>query len=112
MKLKFRTPYTAGEATGEINSGELRVEIAGYISAEHRITNLIQAGQRLEESRRAYYDYMPDDDLNEDRYDPTRDKDFDIVDAQNLSNTIKPKAPIQEPEKVVETPKLEQIEGA
>lgn len=110
--MDFRTPYTAGDPTGEINSGELIVEIAGYISAETRINNLIRAGQRLEENRRAYYDYMPGDDINEDRYDPTRDKDFDIVDAQNLSNAIKPKAPIKEPEKVVEAPQLEQMEGA
>lgn len=109
--MQFRTPYNAGEPTGEINSGEIIVETAGYVSADQRITNLIRAGQRLEESRRAYYDYMPGDDLNEDRYDPTRDKDFDIVDAQNLSNTIKPKAPVQEPKKVVETPQLEQKEG-
>lgn len=109
--MQFRTPYNAGEPTGEINSGEIIIETAGYVSAEDRITSLLLAGKRLEESRKAMYDYMPDDDLNEDRYDPTRDKDFDIVDAQNLSNSIKPKAPIQEPENVVETPKPEEKEG-
>jgi len=41
----------------EKNSGEIRVEKAGYISAEKRIENLMLSGKRLVQSRTDYFDF-------------------------------------------------------
>ena len=78
----FKTPFNAGNfpAIPEKNSGEILIEKAGYISAEKRITNLMLAGQRLVESRKAQYDF-PDGKIDETFSDPTRRKGYDPADA-------------------------------
>lgn len=91
----FSTKYFREKDTPEINSGEKLVESAGYLPAEKRITNIMLAGQRLSDYRKATFDF-PDGNIDEDFYDPTRDKNFDIVDAQNLASTIKPSQTAQE----------------
>lgn len=88
----FKTPFNAGNypATPEKNSGEILIEKAGYISAEKRITNLMLAGQRLVESRKAQYDF-PDGNVDEDFSDPTRRKGYDLADStqDRLSLSVK-----------------------
>jgi hypothetical protein len=93
--MEFATKYVRSKDTPEVNSGEKLVETAGYLPAEKRITNIMLAGQRLSDYRKATFDF-PDGNIDEDFYDPTRDKNFDIVDAQNLASTIKPSQTAQE----------------
>lgn len=85
MKIQFRTPYNRSPLQGEINSGELLVETAGYVSAQKRIESIMLAGQRLVEARREMFDYDADDDLEEDRYPVTRDPGFDLADASQIT---------------------------
>lgn len=85
--MKFNSAYNIQSKTPpEQNSGELKVERSGYISAETRITNLMLAGQRLVQSRKEAYDF-PDGKIDTDFYDPTRKKGYDLAEAfqDNLS---------------------------
>lgn len=79
--MEFNTHYNRKRSKGEINSGEIIVETAGYISAKQRIENLINAGQRLVESRASQYDFDGSKPIDEDFYDPTRLKSYDMADA-------------------------------
>ena len=83
--MEFQTPYKLFPFEGEINSGEILVETAGYVSAQQRIESIMLAGQRLVESRREMYDYDTEDDLDEDRYPVTRDPGFDLADATQIT---------------------------
>lgn len=59
-------------------------EQAGYIPPQVQIENMILAGQRLDASRRALYDFDSEDDIDEDASDPTRSGNFDLADATQL----------------------------
>lgn len=87
---------------GEINSGELLVETAGYISAEQRIINIMRAGQRLQETRREMYDYDYEDDIDEDNIydDPTRDPGYDMADATQTSLSLKSRERVKKAESI------------
>lgn len=74
----------------EINSGEIRVEKAGYISAQKRIENLILAGQRLVKSRSESYDFNGEPDLE--YVDISRSKNVDIVDIDHATEYLETKA--------------------
>jgi len=67
---------------GEINSGERLVDTAGFISRERRIKNLIRAGKRLEELRKAgAFDVLPGEDEPEHFFAPRqRQKNYDLAD--------------------------------
>ena len=43
------------------------------------------AGQRLDQSRKALYDFPSEDEIDEDAYDPTRRGNFDLADASQLA---------------------------
>ena len=58
--MNFATHYKPNKCTPESNSGEIKVETAGYIPAQKRIENLINAGQRLKEFRESQFDF-PDE---------------------------------------------------
>lgn len=92
MDMQFRTPYNRFPLEGEINSGEILVEVAGYVSAQQRIEAIMLAGQRLVESRREMYDYDTDDDLEDDRYPVTRDPGFDLADASQIALDLQRKS--------------------
>ena len=79
--MKFKTHYTSVPFAGEVNSGEILVETAGYVSAEKRITNLMLAGQRLADYRKNLYDFEHNQELDESFSDPTRAKNYDLADA-------------------------------
>lgn len=68
----------------ERNSGEIKVEKGNYLPAKKRIENLMLAGQRLNQSRQESYDF-PDGNIDENFFDPTRNKSFDMADAFQLS---------------------------
>lgn len=72
----------------EVNDGMSKVEKAGYIPAQKRIENMMLAGQRLVESRRSIYDFTHDQELDENFFDPTRKKDFDMADATQMKMSV------------------------
>ena len=79
----FQTQYNRAKhaRNRRVNSGEILVETAGYVSTEKRITNMILAGQRLVESRRTQYDLEGDYESEDIDLDPTRDPGYDLADA-------------------------------
>lgn len=79
---------------GEINTGEKIVDDIGYVPADVKIRDMINAGIRLRQSRREDFDVegdITDDQFNE-IGDITRSPGFDMADASqailNLNNKI------------------------
>lgn len=76
----------------ESGGGEKLVEAAGYISAEEQILSMLQAGVRLDESRKELYDVEGDidDNISFDSvgFDPTRMPAFDPADASALARVV------------------------
>lgn len=78
--MEFRKAFTYVASKGEINSGEIKVETAGYIPAQVRIEQIIDAGRRLVDYRKEQFDYSNgEDDLSPDIR--TRSKSYDLADA-------------------------------
>ncbi|WNK14082.1 MAG: hypothetical protein [Microvirus sp.] len=89
---RFRSQYMEKfpHDAPEVNSGELITETAGYVPAQIRIEDMIMAGQRLELGRAAQFDFngvKPEEDF----YDPTRNRGFDMADAFQIQEQIKKK---------------------
>lgn len=83
--MEFQTHYTRTiRSAPERNSGQTIVERAGYISAQERIENMILAGQRLVDYRRARHDFAEGEQLDESFTDPTRARNFDLADATQM----------------------------
>lgn len=81
MSIKFNTKFVRSKAAPEKNDGKSIVEKAGYVPAKKRIEDMIAAGQRLVDHRKAMYDY-PDGIIPDDvQPDPTRAKNYDLADA-------------------------------
>ena len=76
----------------ESGGGEKLVEAAGYISAEEQILSMLQAGVRLDESRKELYDVEGDLDDNfafdSVGFDPTRMPGFDPADASAIGRVV------------------------
>ena len=100
----FQTQYNREKHTRhpEVNSGEILVETAGYLSTEKRINNMLLAGQRLMESRRIQYDLEGDYDNEDIDLDPTRDPGYDLADATQAMLSLEQKAESQKPRKETE----------
>lgn len=79
--MNFNTPYQREHTPEAPNSGEIITEQQGYISAQDQIEALIMAGQRLDESR-AGYEFEDGEDVPDDYFDPTSQKNLDWVEAQ------------------------------
>jgi len=79
----FRTQYKGGYAKKEANHGKRMVETAGYIPAQKRIEQIMQAGQRLMDYRKEQFDFW--EQIDESFHDPTRDPNFDMADAFRLA---------------------------
>lgn len=86
--MEFNTKYSRPKKIPEKNSGERRVETAGYISAQKRIENMIQAGQRLKDYRSEQFDFV-NEEPDESYDDPTRKKNFDMAEAFQYNESIK-----------------------
>ena len=69
----------------EVLDSHSETEQAGYIPPQVQIENMILAGQRLDQSRRALYDFASPDEIDEDAYDPTRSGNFDLADATQMA---------------------------
>lgn len=78
--MNFETKYERTPYNGEKLDQKSITETAGYIPPKIQIEQMILAGQRLNESRKAQFDYGPDEP--DDGYtDPTRDPGYDMADA-------------------------------
>jgi len=78
--MNFQTRYNRGEKVYERVDNTRLVETHGYIPAQKRIENLIAAGQRLSAARGDFFDF-PDGEVEEDAWDPTRSKNYDLADG-------------------------------
>lgn len=85
----FATRYNHQKSIPETNTLPSLVERAGYIPAQARIENMILAGQRLIEHRAQMYDFDSGIEPDNDFYDPTRSKNFDMADAFTIAQNIK-----------------------
>lgn len=72
---------------GESNDGPELVEKAGYIPAQVQIENLLNAGDRLNQSRLGY-EFDADEEVPDDYSDITRSPNFDLSDASRIQHTL------------------------
>jgi len=90
-----------------------KVETAGYSSAERQITDMIRAGIRLGEYRREMYDFEDGEKIDDEYFDPTRRRNYDMADASNdlrvVSRRLSDKA--DKAKNVEDGKKKEVIEG-
>lgn len=84
----FQTKYSRLDVPEEKNSGELLVE-QDYVSTERQILSMIRAGERLRVYRKETCDLQEGEE--EFLLDPTREPNFDLADATNILNNIRPK---------------------
>ena len=79
--MALQTRYRLDPLVLEEGGGEILVETAGYVPADIRIREFIQAGERLAEYRREAYDFGPDDEVDMEAFDPLRSKAVDIAEV-------------------------------
>lgn len=87
--MGFKTQYDRKDVKTAEEKPEkgTMVETAGYMTAEQRITSLINAGQRLTDYRKAHYDIQDGEEIPPDiQPDPTRAGNFDLADATMLKS--------------------------
>jgi len=60
--MALQTRYKLDPLVLEAGGGEILVETAGYVPADIRIKEFIEAGIRLADYRREAYDFGPDDE--------------------------------------------------
>lgn len=68
-------------AVPEVPSQDSMTEQAGYVPAKRKIEDMILAGQRLAETRKAQFDETED-------LDPTRKPGLDIVEAEYIRKAV------------------------
>lgn len=96
--MQFHTQFQDKEIPFKFDEGggPCEVETAGYIPAQKQIENMIAAGRRLQDYRREQFDFNPGEEIDEDFYDPTRNKNFDMADGfqmqENIINSMRAKA--------------------
>lgn len=84
----FGTKYNReGLVNSEPGGGPRLTETAGYIPAQKQIEQFLIAGRRLNEARKEMYDFP--DGLDNGGIDPTRQPNFDLVDAGQMVNEAK-----------------------
>ena len=69
----------------EVLDPHSETEQAGYIPPQVQIENMMLAGQRLDQSRKALYDFPSEEEIDEDAFDPTRRGNFDLADASQMA---------------------------
>ena len=80
-----RNTVTSRKREYEVIDPHSETEQAGYIPPQIQIENMILAGQRLDASRRALYDFDSEEDIDENAFDPTRSGNFDLADATQMA---------------------------
>lgn len=85
--MEFQTKHNRKRQPREENHGEILVETAGYLPAKKRIENLMFAGLQLKEFRMEQFDFY-DNQVDEDYFDRTRSKNFDIADLSEMRRDL------------------------
>ena len=101
--LTYNKPFNGKLGKPEVLSKDSRTETAGFISAERRITSLIQAGQRLQDFRESQFDFKDDKSVDLSFYDPTREPGYDLADASMALNDLTNKKQAEELKKASQT---------
>lgn len=89
----FATRWNRNPVQKDKNNGKRKIEVAGYIPANVRIENMIDAGRRLIEARAEQYDYKTAQEVPEDGgpLDPTRNPNYDLADVTMAAQYLDPK---------------------
>lgn len=88
MQIYTQTKRPEKKEFLEKNSNEIIVEKAGYVTAKQRIEDMINAGRRLVDHRKANYDFKENEEIDENFDDPTRSPGFDPADASSIMQEI------------------------
>lgn len=83
----FYTQYRRPEKQPEVLGGEVLVEREGYVPAKEQIEGMFMAGRRLVAGR-GYFEFPPEGEIPEDYQDPTRDPNFDMADASQMTQNL------------------------
>jgi len=86
--MALQTRYKLDPLVLEAGGGEILVETAGYVPADIRIKEFIEAGIRLADYRREAYDFGPDDEPDMEEADPLRSKAVDIAEVSTLAREV------------------------
>lgn len=99
--VKFNGPYDRIREKTDSVKRRSHVDMTGYVPKEKRIRYLIEAGERLRPGGGSY-DTQGEVDIDQVFIDPTRQKGFDLVDAQEvIRNRFEPTIKkLQEAQKV------------
>ena len=80
-----RNVAASRERQYEVLDPHSETEQAGYIPPQVQIENMMLAGQRLDQSRKAMFDFASEEEIDEDAFDPTRRGNFDLADASQMA---------------------------
>ena len=83
--MALQTRYRQDPLVLEEGGGEVLVETAGYVPADVRIREFIEAGIRLGEYRKEAYDFGADEEVDFSEADPFRSKAVDIAEVSSLA---------------------------
>lgn len=87
--MALQTRYRLDPLVLEEGGGEILVETAGYVPADVRIREFIEAGIRLGEYRKEAYDFGAEDEVDFSEADPLRNKAVDMAEVSQLTMTVK-----------------------
>lgn len=79
--MEIYTHYKRPPRAYQPHGGKVLLERQGYVSAKDRIEAIMEAGKRLIMTRGEQFDFKEGEEIDEDYYDPTRSKGYDMVDA-------------------------------
>jgi hypothetical protein len=86
--MKFYTKWSRPVKIYSKSGGKRITETKSFIPAKQQIENMILAGQRLSAFRTGMYDFGPNDKIDYDYIDPTRNPNFDLADASRIKAEI------------------------
>lgn len=86
--MALQTRYRLDPLVPEAGGGEILVETAGYVPADVRIREFIEAGIRLGEYRKEAYDFGADEEVDFTEADPLRSKSVDIAEVSSLAREV------------------------
>lgn len=86
--MALQTRYKMDPLVPEEGGGEILVETAGYVPADIRIQEFIEAGIRLGEYRKEAYDFGADEEVDFSETDPLRSKAVDIAEVSTMAREV------------------------
>lgn len=86
--MEFQTHYKRKKEPAEKNNMPSMTETAGYVSAKSRIEAIIAAGENLKRYREENYDFGERIPVDDNYFDVTRSKNFDMADASEMQRNV------------------------